>query len=386
MLIGPRAVGKTTTATRHARHVVRLDQPSRAAAFRADPDAALADLPEPVLLDEWQAVPEVLGAVKRAVDRERRPGRFLLAGSVTSEGDPRTWPGVGRILRVRMHPFTAAERFGRATPSLLDRLSADPPLDPAPEEPDLAGIVRIAVAGGFPEPALSLSAEGSRRWYASYAAQLALHGAPGVRRRLDSARLLRFLRAWGISAAGVASETTLHEAAQVNRRTGVAYAEWLIRLGAVWMAPAWTTNRLKRLVRQPKRFVADTGLWAALLGLDARGVAANGDHLGAVLENFVANQLRAECALHPARPVLHHLREAAGRREVDLVVETAAGRVIGIEVKATAAPRRRDARHLAWLRNALGDAFLAGAVLHTGSASYSLGDRIQAAPISTLWA
>ncbi len=385
MLTGPRAAGKTTTATRHAAHVVRLDQPTRAAAFHADPDAALSGLPEPVLLDEWQEVPELIGAVKRAVDVERRPGRFLLTGSVTSEADPRTWPGVGRIIRIPMHPLSVAERFGRVPRPLLERLTEGCPLLPPPEAPDLGELVRIAVAGGFPEPALSLGAEASRRWYASYADQIALHGRP-ARRRLDSARLLQFLRAWGIGSAGVASETTLHRAAGVDRRTGVAYREWLTRLGAVWVAPAWATNRLKRLVRQPKRFVADTGLWAALLGLDAGGVLADGDRLGQILETFVANQLRAECDLLTVRPAVHHLREAGGRREVDLILELPDGGVIGLEVKATGSPRRRDARHLAWLRDTLGDQFVAGAVLHAGQANFSLGERLQAAPISTLWA
>jgi hypothetical protein len=70
-VIGPRAAGKTTTAEQHARTVVRLDRRAEAVAFEADPDAALRSLEEPVLLDEWQVVPGVLGAVKRAVDRGR---------------------------------------------------------------------------------------------------------------------------------------------------------------------------------------------------------------------------------------------------------------------------------------------------------------------------
>ncbi len=138
LLTGPRAVGKTTTVTRHARHIVRLDQPTQAAAFQADPDAALARLPEPVLLDEWQAVPELLGAVKRAVDATRRPGRFLLAGSVASEGDPRTWPGVGRILQIPIHPLTAAERFRGSAPSVLDRFTARETLSPPRAPPGVA--------------------------------------------------------------------------------------------------------------------------------------------------------------------------------------------------------------------------------------------------------
>ena len=96
LVVGPRATGKTTTAARYAARVVRLDRADEAAAFRANPDAALRDLPEPVLLDEWQAVPEVLGAVKRAVDSDSSPGRYLLTGSVRADIETETWPGTGK--------------------------------------------------------------------------------------------------------------------------------------------------------------------------------------------------------------------------------------------------------------------------------------------------
>ena len=95
--------------------MIRLDRPAEAVALRADPDASLRGLAEPILLDEWQAVPEVLGAVKRAVDREPRPGRFLLTGSVRADLEAPTWPGTGRIVRLALTPLTVGERLGRMT-------------------------------------------------------------------------------------------------------------------------------------------------------------------------------------------------------------------------------------------------------------------------------
>ncbi|MGK2887265.1 MAG: AAA family ATPase [Rhodococcus sp. (in: high G+C Gram-positive bacteria)] len=113
---GPRAAGKTTTARQHAASEVRLDQPLQAEAFRADPDAALWGRAEPVLLDEWQEVPAVLGAVKRAIGDDPRPGRFILTGSVRAELEQEAWPGTGRLVRLQMYGFTQRE------------LSADGPL------------------------------------------------------------------------------------------------------------------------------------------------------------------------------------------------------------------------------------------------------------------
>ena len=125
---------------------------------------------------------------------------------------------------------------------------------------------------------------------------------------------------------------------------------------------------------------------AAALGADSEGVLRHGDLLGRVLETFVVAQIRAEVAAVAARPVLHHLRSQDRRHEVDLVVEIDAWRVVGIEMKATAAPDRRHARHLVWLRDQLGESFIGGVLLHTGPWPYRIAERIVAAPISTLWA
>src|SRR3990172_7209082 len=112
LVVGPRATGKTTTASRHAATTIRLDRPGEAAAFQADPDSALRGLDEPVLLDEWQAVPGTLGAVRRAVDTDARPARFLLTGSVRGELANEAWPATGRIVRVPIYPMTLREQLG----------------------------------------------------------------------------------------------------------------------------------------------------------------------------------------------------------------------------------------------------------------------------------
>jgi len=148
---------------------------------------------------------------------------------------------------------------------------------------------------------------------------------------------------------------------------------------------AWTSNRLKRLVLSPKRYVVDPGLAGAVLGLDVDLVLRNGDLLGRLLDTFVASQLRAELASAASHPRLYHVRQQQGRFEVDLLAELGGGRLVGIEIKADAAPTGDSARRLAALRDRYPDAFVAGIVLHTGPRAYRLGDRLLAAPISTLW-
>lgn len=386
LLVGPRATGKTTTAARHAKSLVQLDQEAQAAAFRADPDSALSGLSEPVLLDEWQAVPAVLGAVKRAVDRDPRPGRFLITGSVRADLQSETWPGTGRTVRLALYGMTVREQEGRlGRAPFLDRLASGEPLTLPSSPPDLRGYVGHALRGGFPPAALGVSPEARFRWLESYVEQLLTRDAALLGSTRDPDRLRRFFEVYALNSAGIAEDKKIHEAAGINRKTGVAYEQLLKNLLVVQDCPAWTSNRIKRLVRSPKRYVVDPALLSAPLRLDADAVMRDGDILGRMLDTFVASELRAELAVSSLRPRLFHLRLEQGRHEVDLVAELGGGRIIGMEIKASASPTSSDARHLAWLRDVMEARFVAGVVFHTGSRIYPLGDRLLAVPICALW-
>lgn len=387
LIVGPRATGKTTTAARHSSTVVRLDRPAEAAAFTADPDAALRELKEPVLLDEWQMVPEILGAVKRAVDMDARPGRYILTGSVRADLDAPTWPGTGRLVRIALFGMTIAEQLGRpATVPLLDRLARGDPLTVPPESPDLLGYVELASRSGFPEAALALSERARPRWIESYIDQLLTRDAIQLDGPRDPDKLRRYFETYALNSAGVVEDQTLLEAAGLNRKTAVAYEQLLTNLMVVERVQPWVSNRLKRLIRSPKRYLIDPAFLSGILGLDVRGVLRDGDLLGRVLDTFVAAQLRAEQTVAQCRPRLFHLRQEQGRHEVDLIAELPGKRLIGIEVKASAAPGRDAAKHLRWLRDEMGERFVTGVVLHTGPRVYELDERIVAVPISTLWA
>ncbi len=385
-IMGPRACGKITTAARHAKTIVRLDRPAEAAAFQADPDAALRSLAEPILLDEWQAVPELLGAVKRAVDVESRPGRFLLTGSVRAELEHQTWPGTGRLIRLAMGPMTVAERLCNAgAVPFLDRLARKEPLVAPGSAPDLRGYLELALQSGFPEAALSLSASVRLRWLESYVDQLLTRDVLLMDAGRDPARLRRYFEAYALNSAGIVADRTLYDSAGINRKTALAYESLLTNLSVIEAVPAWSTNRLKRLVASPKRYLIDPALLQGILRIDENAVLRDGNLLGRVVETFVVAQLRAELTVAEARPRLYHLRQEQGRREVDLIAELGAERIIGIEIKADSAPGPSSASHLAWLRDELGERFVAGVVLHTGTRAYDLGERITAAPICTLW-
>jgi len=149
--------------------------------------------------------------------------------------------------------------------------------------------------------------------------------------------------------------------------------------------PAWTSDRLSRLVKAPKRHFVDPGLAVAAIRLDAAGLLRDTNLVGRIIESFVVAQLRPLLATAETRPRLHHLRTGGGEREIDLIIEYGGNRVVAVEVKATSAPKARDARHLEWLRETLGDRFIGGVLLHTGSAQAEISPHVVALPINALW-
>jgi predicted AAA+ superfamily ATPase len=388
LVVGPRACGKTTTGRRHCRERLRLDRPAEAAVVRADPDAALADGPFPLLVDEWQVVPEVLGAVKRAVDEGAGPGSFVLTGSSQADLTAAGWPATGRLIRVLMYGLVERElEQGSSQPPVLDRLLAagagglSTPSDP----PDIRGYVARALRGGFPEAALAASERASRRWLSSYIDQLVSRDVSLVGAVRDPMRLRHYLQAIAASTAGMPTVKTLVDAAGIERSTANAYDSLLERLLITERLPAWSSNRLNRLIRLPKRYLVDPAFIGPLLGVDARAVLRDGDLLGRLLDSFVVTQLRAECTVSEHSPRLFHIRDANNRHEVDILIEFGDGRVIGVEVKADAAPGPDSAAHLRWLRDGVGDRFALGLVLHTGPRPFRLDESIVALPICALW-
>ena len=391
MITGPRAAGKTTTAAQTVAQVDRLDEPGMAALYRADPDAALRRATLPLLIDEWQEVPEVLGAVKRWVDRDSSPGQFVLTGSVRAELDNEPWPGTGRVVRMDMYPLTEREVLGSTANkdgSFRARLAHQgaEPLTLPDTIPDIDGYISAALRGGFPEVAYrDLTRRQQFIWLDGYVNDLITRDAAAYGRSKDPAKLRLYLNALSLHNAGLPSDSTLYRSADINAKTAAEYDQLLRNLYVYDLVPAWSTNQIKRLTKTGKRYLVDTGLAAAAAGLTFEAVMSDAKLLGRWFDAFAVAQLRPEVAQTHPRPALHHLRLEAGRREIDLVVELGPGRIVALEFKAGTAPQRKDARHLAWLRDELGDQFTAGAVIHSGPGIYELGDRISAVPLCTMW-
>lgn len=387
MLTGPRGCGKITTALRWVASVMRLDRPDEAGAFSAAPDAVLASQQKPVLIDEWQVVPESMGAVKRAVDAGPGPGRHLLTGSIRARLEPALWPATGRVVPLAMYGLTVGELQQRGPGSTaVERLfSEEDPLTTLLESaPNLVDYLDHALRGGFPD-AVQLSASARSTWYQGYVDQLVHHDVGELAQVRSPARLAALLRAVALNTAGSPTLTTLAEAARIDHRTASTYLDLLEDLRVIEQVPTWTTNKLSRLVKAPKYYLLDSGMTAHLAGDSRQGTLKSADRLGRLIDTFVLAQIRPLLNLSAPNFSAYHLRNRNQDREVDLILESASGQVVGIEIKSASTVDSHSARHLSWLRDELGATFHRGVVLHTGTTIFPLGDRLWAMPIATLW-
>ena len=387
MLTGPRACGKTTTAARRASSILRLDDEQRAQAFAAAPDTLLAAQDLPTLIDEWQEVPASLAAVKRAVDSSPGGGRYLVTGSVRARRTEAVWPGTGRVVPFRMHSLARGEI--EASPDaagFVHRLFRDEDAQARvlSSAPTIVDYVEHAVQGGFPE-ALGLSGRARDSWYPGYVDQLVHRDVAALADVRSPDRLATLLQAVALSTAGVPQTKTLTEAAGIDSRTANAYLDLLDDLRIIERLPAWSSNKLKRLVRAPKFYIADTGLATSLLHADKATILSSGDLLGRIIDTFVAAQILPLVALSHPRIEAFHLRDSNGIHEVDLLLEGPGGTVVGIEIKSGDAVKPQAARHLEWLRDYPGSTFKRGVVFHKGDPTYPMSDRIWAMPIAAIW-
>lgn len=388
LIVGPRGCGKTTTAERHAASVLRLDRPAERGVVEADPDAAIASGPRPLLIDEWQLAPDVLTAVKRAVDRDFTPGQFILTGSSATDLTASGWAATGRLARLSMWGMTERELAGGDLENgflavACDRESEMPEVV---DGPGLRDYVEQALRGGLPQLARSPTARQRARLFDTYVDQLVTSDVEAIGDRRDPVLLRRYLRALAASTAGAPATERLLEAAAIDRRTADAYDHVLELLGILQRLPAYAGDRLNRLSRRPKIYVTEPGLLAPLTGIDERAVLRDADLLGRLIDTWTVAQLRPELELMTPRPQLFHLRDKNSEHEVDVVIELPDGSLVAIEIKASAAPGRDDARHLRWLRDRIGDRFIRGIVFHTGPRSFRFEPDIWYLPLAALWA
>lgn len=398
-LEGPKGVGKTATASRRATTVHALDDPAQRSVAVADP-SRLVEADPPVLIDEWQYVPESWDLVRRRVDGGAPPGQFLLAGSASPRGLG-THSGAGRIVSVRMRPLSLAERSAEEpTVSVRALLGGDRPPVSGRTSWTLEDYVDEIVRSGLPG-VRDLGGRASRAQLDGYLRRIVDRDFEELGHSLRNPDgLLRWMTAYAAASSTTTTFEKIRDAAtggqgeKPARTATTPYRDVLERLWIVDAVPAWapTRNHIRRLTLPPKHQLADPALAARLLGTDAGALLAghdagppiprDGTLLGALFESLVTLSLRVYAQAAEAR--VFHLRTGSGEHEVDLVAQRDDGRIVAVEVKLARDIRDRDVRHLAWLAAQIGDELLDAVVVTTGKEAYRRADGIAVVPAGLL--
>lgn len=391
---GPRSVGKSTLLHQTAREldvdVIDLDDPIVRADVASSPMQAVNE-GRPVCIDEYQHVPEILGAIKARLNREGSlPATALLTGSTRQDALPRTAEALtGRLHTLTIWPLSQGEIHGKEEnllPSLLTDATATAN-SLVKSTTTKSDYIERACAGGFPL-AIRRKPADRARWFADYITSSLERDARELS-RIRERRLLRDVLDRLASRTGSILDVSKAMAGlQGERKTHDNYIRLLEDLFLVRRLPAWGTTLAARTAKSPKVHMVDSGLGAHLLGLTPRKISFSNPsamtEFGHILETFVFGELAKQTTWNDDEWTLGHWRTSQGT-EVDIILEHGDGLVLGFEVKAGEKVTQADAKGLATLRDLIGKRFTAGVIFTTGTRSYSLDDRIFVMPIDRLW-
>lgn len=385
-LLGPRQCGKSTLARTYApeRAYFDLDQDNLLDTALNDPSGFVGSLPERVTLDEIQRAPEILRAIKVAVDSNRQPGRFILTGSANLLLLPRASESLaGRMEILRLHPLTEAEKESNAGAFLETFLAGGLKAElkqSAKTPPDLP---KRLLTGGYPE-VRHRAAHRIPTWHRNYLQTLFEKDAAEISKIRDTSQLLTLLTKLALQSGSLLNKSALSRDLQLDRESVDRYLEVLEKLFLIRRLPAWHRNRSKRLVKTPKVHLIDSGLAATLMDLREDDWNTRRAQFGHLLESFVVQQLIAQAGWTDPTLQFHHYRDR-DQVEVDCVI-TRGTRTWGIEVKAARTVTGNDYKGLRRLAEQAGEDFQAGIVLYAGESILPSGDdRFLAVPLSKLW-
>ena len=387
LIHGPRQCGKTTLARQVGDAAgftyLSFDDDVQRASAQADPVGYVADLPEKVVLDEVQRVPELFTSLKASVDARRQPGRFILTGSANVLLVPKLGDSLaGRMEILRLHPLSRAELVGTESRFLASLFGKGFRAGKSGRRMarQLAGLV---VAGGYPA-ALARATEGRRAaWYRDYIDTLVQRDVRDLARISALDALPRLLALAAGQTARLLNVADLAAPFQLSRPTIRDYMTLLARIFLLDELPPWHSNRLRRLIKKPKLHLGDTGLACALLGVNAKTLWDDRALYGQLLDTFIYQELRRQASWQEEPVNFYHFRDKDGV-EVDVVMESG-GKLSGIEVKAASTVVSDDFKGLRKLKNAGGRRFSLGVLLYDGDAITPFGEDLYAVPISCLW-
>ena len=393
LLEGPRTVGKSTLLRQLAQRVdgvvLDLDDLDTRDAVTSDP-ATMINETRPVLIDEYQHAPLVLDAIKARLNQSSQAGQFILTGSARHEALPKAAQALtGRLHRLQVLPLAQSE-IDQTRPDLLHGLVTDAKsaVRGRPSSTSREEYIGRVVRGGFPM-ALATSSDRARwRWIDNYVRLTLERDVQELSRVRQAHTLPVILERVAGQSAQVLNAAELARAAGVDETTARDYLRLLEAVFLIQLLPPWDRTLTKRTNARPKVHLLDTGISTRLLRLTGEKLARRDPtaltEFGHPVENFVVGEILKEVSWSDEIAGFGHWRTRDGV-EVDLVLETHDGRVLGFEIKSASRVTHDDFRGMRQLRDLLGSSFVGGVVFYTGNRSYTYDDRLHVLPIDRLW-
>ena len=385
---GARQTGKTTLVKDLSRKrkaaFVTLDDHGILNSALNDPAGFVASLGDFAVIDEVQNAPNIFRAIKASVDRDRRPGRFLLTGSANVLALPRMSDSLaGRMEIITLYPFAQDELAGRRS-AFIDTLFGGKVSLLYKGKADTTKVARMVFAGGYPEVRSRADANRRAAWYKAYITTILQKDVRDIINIADLTTLPKLLAQLAMRSSGLLNIADVSRGLDAPHTTLRRYMSLLETTFLYAPLRPWSNARAKRLVKAPKIHITDSGFATHLCGISSLSELAKSPLWGPLLETFVVNEIRKIMTWSKTSTECYHFRMDTGK-EVDLVLEDARGRIVGIEVKSSASINHSDFGGLMELRDAAGDKWVRGIVLHTGPDVTPFTKDLHAVPMSGLW-
>jgi len=388
-LHGARQTGKSTLVQSLAENKLKapyltFDDAGTLSVATSDPVGFITNFDGPVVLDEVQKVPRLFPAIKREVDRKRKPGRFVLTGSANILLVPKVSESLaGRVEIMTLWPFSQGE-FEGFQEGFVDWLfTENKPKLPA-KAIKTSTILERALQGGYPEVCLTRAKDRRDDWFRSYISTIIQRDIRDLSNIEGLTEIPRLLSLLATRAGSTVNFADIARDLSIPKTTLKRYFALLEMTFIIQLLPAWFGNLGKRLAKSPKFYLNDTGLLAHLWGFDKKRFKSDPKQDGPLIENFVQMELRKQVSWSKTRPELFHFRTQVGR-EVDIVLEDRSGRIVGIEIKAGATVGSDDFKGIKELAALTAKRFHRGVLLYTGHDVIPFGRNIHAIPIGSLW-
>jgi predicted AAA+ superfamily ATPase len=387
IIAGARQTGKTTLARQIADKDCdyrTLDDTDLFALAMEDPKGFVKNSAKTMIIDEIQKAPRLIPEIKIAVDRNNRPGQYLLTGSANIQSLPGVSESLaGRVKNIHLRPLTVGETLGKKPGFLKRAFGKNFPLKISGY--DKEAIINLAFRGGYPEAVRIKKVSDRKEWHKDYLQALIqrdLKDIANIRRQDALGELTRILASW---SAKFMDMTAMGTALSLNKLTLESYVNALVSLYLFEKVSPWIRTDYERAGRRPKLYAADTGLMTAILGWEPGEVLLNRDRSGKLVETFVFQELAAQVDLESGYSIFQYRDRL--NREIDFVIEREDGALLGVEVKAGHNVSSKDFEPQKWfveniIRNKKP---YTGIILYAGDRTIPFGENMLAVPAAALW-